>query len=193
MNRSESRYFNTAVRMDEALLEILEKKDYAYITVKEICEKAGVNRSTFYLHYETINDLLMESIEYVHQQFLDYVKLDSVGVVSRIRSCPTEELYLFTPEYLMPYLTYIKEHKRLFRTMVDNPVSLQLDKTYQRMFQHVFNPILERFQVPEKERGYMMAFYIQGLMAIVKSWLKNECEDSIEYIISVMHRCIMHK
>ena len=41
MNKSESKYFNTAVRMDEALLELLEKKDFAYITVKEICEKAG--------------------------------------------------------------------------------------------------------------------------------------------------------
>lgn len=67
MNKSESKYFNTAVRMDEALLELLEKKDFAYITVKEICEKAGVNRSTFYLHYETIGDLLAESIEYMHK------------------------------------------------------------------------------------------------------------------------------
>ena len=51
MNRSESKYFATAARMDEAFLELLEEKDFAYITVKEICEKAGVNRSTFYLHY----------------------------------------------------------------------------------------------------------------------------------------------
>lgn len=47
MNRSESKYFNTAVCMDEAFLSILGKKDLSFITVKEICEKAGVNRSTF--------------------------------------------------------------------------------------------------------------------------------------------------
>ena len=51
MNRSESRYFATAARMDEAFLTLLAKKDFEYITVKEICEVAGVNRSTFYLHY----------------------------------------------------------------------------------------------------------------------------------------------
>ena len=39
MNRAESKYFATAARMDEAFLELLEKKDFAYITVKEICEK----------------------------------------------------------------------------------------------------------------------------------------------------------
>ena len=52
MNRSESRYFATAARMDEAFLTLLAKKDFEYITVKEICEVAEVNRSTFYLHYE---------------------------------------------------------------------------------------------------------------------------------------------
>ena len=36
MKKSESKYFNTAVRMDRAFLELLEKKDMEYITVKEI-------------------------------------------------------------------------------------------------------------------------------------------------------------
>ena len=58
MNRSESKYFATAAKMDEAFLTLLEKKDFAYITVKEICAAAGVNRSTFYLHYETVLSLI---------------------------------------------------------------------------------------------------------------------------------------
>lgn len=56
--------------MDEAFLALLEQKDFAYITVKELCQKAGVNRSTFYLHYETVGDLLAESVEYMHRQFM---------------------------------------------------------------------------------------------------------------------------
>lgn len=58
MNKNESKYFNTAIKMDQSFLELLEKKDFAYITVKEICHEADVNRSTFYLHYETLDDLL---------------------------------------------------------------------------------------------------------------------------------------
>lgn len=34
MNKAESKYFNTALRMDEAFLELLSQKDFAYITVK---------------------------------------------------------------------------------------------------------------------------------------------------------------
>ena len=42
MNKKESKYFSTAAKMDAALIDLLEKKDFEYITVKEICEKAGV-------------------------------------------------------------------------------------------------------------------------------------------------------
>lgn len=38
MNKSESKYFNTAKKMDEAFIELLEKKDFEYISVKEISD-----------------------------------------------------------------------------------------------------------------------------------------------------------
>ena len=72
MNKSESKYFNTAVKMDKALLELLEKKDFEYITIKEICDKAGVSRSTFYLHYQNTRDLLDETARYILDGFMEY-------------------------------------------------------------------------------------------------------------------------
>ena len=62
MNKSESKYYNTSLLMNQALIELLNKKDYEFLTIKEICKKAGVNRSTFYLHYDNIDDLLYETI-----------------------------------------------------------------------------------------------------------------------------------
>lgn len=53
-NKHESKYFHTAQLMDEALLNLLETKDFEYITVSQLCKKAGVNRTTFYLHYLSI-------------------------------------------------------------------------------------------------------------------------------------------
>lgn len=99
--------------MDEAFLALLDKKNFAYITVKEICEAAGVNRSTFYLHYETMADLLSESVSHMNEQFLTHMKKDTDAFVTKMRDCPLDELYLITPEYLTPYLGYIEQHKRL--------------------------------------------------------------------------------
>lgn len=193
MNKSESKYFNTAIKMDKAFLALLEKKDFAYITVKEICEKAEVNRSTFYLHYETLEDLLSESVEYMNDQFLSYMKQNTDVFMSRIQECPMDKLYLITPEYLTPYLNYVSEQKRLFLTATKNTKALRLEESYDKMFQFVFEPILERYQVPVENRRYIMAFYVQGLMAIITQWLKNDCKEPVERIIEVMQECVKQK
>ena len=193
MNKSESKYFATAARMDVAFLTLLEKKDFAYITVKEICEAAGVNRSTFYLHYETMADLLSESVSHVNEQFLTYMKKDSQTFVTKLRDCPLNELYLITPEYLTPYLGYIEQHKRLFRTATENAAVLGMDKSYDRMFRHVFTPILDRYGILQQDRRYIMAFYIQGLMAIISEWLRNDCADSIAYVVDMIQQCVKRR
>ena len=192
MTRSESKYYATAARMDEAFLKLLEEKDFAYITVKEICEKAGVNRSTFYLHYETVSDLLAESARYIIGKLIANMPQDTAEFFEKIQTRPLEELHLITPEYLTPYLNFIKEHCRIFHTVVKHSSVLGMDDAYIALNRHVFTPILDRFHVPLSEQKYMMPFYIHGLMGIVNEWLKEDCKDSVEHIISVMQICIPH-
>ena len=193
MNKSESKYFATAARMDEAFLALLEKKDFAYITVKEICEAAGVNRSTFYLHYETMADLLSESVSHMNEQFLAYMKKDSDAFVAKLKDCPLDELYLITPEYLTPYLSYVKENQRLFRTALGNSATLRLENSYTGLFCHVIAPILDRYGVAKQDRSYLMAFYLHGLMAIISEWLKHDCADPIEYVVDMIQRCVKRR
>ena len=190
MTRSESKYYATAARMDEAFLKLLEEKDLAYITVKEICEKAGVNRSTFYLHYETVSDLLAESARYIIGKLIANMPQDTAEFFEKLQTRPLEELHLITPEYLTPYLNFVKEHSCIFRTAVEHSSVLGMDDVYLALNHHVFTPILDRFHVPPSEQKYMMPFYIHGLMGIVNEWLKEDCKDSVEHIISVMRICI---
>lgn len=191
MNRSESKYFNTAKKMDEAFLALLDKKDFAYITVKDICETAGVNRSTFYLHYETIDDLLKESAEYIIRHFLEYMDRDSEKFIEKIETCPMEKLYLITPEYLMPYLNYIKEHRKIFSLSIKNASILRLEYSYNKMFRYVFVPILKRYGVKEKDMVYIMSFYIKGIMGIISVWLDNDCKDDVKYIAEIIQGCVI--
>lgn len=176
--------------MDEAFLELIEKKDFDYITVKEICEKASVNRSTFYLHYETVSDLLAESAQHIVNQFVECMPYDTVELLEKLQSRPLAELYLVTPEYPEPYLTYIKEHRRIFCATLEHAATLRMDDAYTDLNRHVLTPILNRFRVPVSTHKYMMAFYISGLMAIISEWIKEDCSDSNEHIIQVIQQCI---
>lgn len=193
MNKSESKYFNTAIRMDKAFLELLEQKDFAFITVKEICKKAEVNRSTFYLHYETIGDLLSESTDLIIKEFVNHMKEEPGDFIQKIKNCPLEELYLIIPSYLTPYLNYIKDHQRLFRTVIENASTLRMDTAYTKMYYHIFSPILKRFGVPKQDQKYLMSFYIHGMNAIITEWLKTDCKDSVEHISSVIQTCVPKK
>lgn len=188
MNKSESKYFNTAVKMDKAFLDLLNEKDFEYITVKEICKRAEVNRSTFYLHYETIADLLDESVAYISKGFLEYYSDNDI--ISNINTMPLDKLIFIKPDYIIPYLSYVKENKKLFQTAVLHSGTLRLDQSYKKLFEYVFSPILNRFDVPENEQHYTMAFYMNGITALVMEWLKNDCKESIENIADIIIRNI---
>lgn len=135
-------------------------------------------------------DLLSESVSRMNEQFLACMEKDSDAFSAKLRNCSRDELYLITPEYLTPYLSYIKNNKRLFRTATENAEVLGMDKSYNRMFRHVFTPILDRYDVLPQDRPYIMAFYIRGLMAIISEWLKNDCADSITYVTGGIQQCV---
>ncbi|MDE5883620.1 MAG: TetR/AcrR family transcriptional regulator [Oscillospiraceae bacterium] len=192
MNKSESKYFNTALRMNEALLAILEKKDFEYITIKEICEKAGVNRSTFYLHYQNTRELLDESIINIHRKFFDYFKetCQDFSISREIKNNAPENLVFINEKYLKPYFEFVSEHRRLYKTAFLKQSTFQTEESFHMLFKTIFNPILAYFDYPESERIYVIKFYISGIMAIVTEWIENDCRESIEQIINIMKKCI---
>ena len=190
MNKAESKYFNTAVRFDKALLFLLEKKPFEFVTISELCEEAGVNRSTFYLHYENTADLLKEATAYVLDNFASYFSVDLESIASKYENCDLQELNFINEKYLHPYLSFIKENQRLFAAVLSQPTVFESKAIFQRLFDDVFNPILDRFHYPRDEQHYVMMFYLNGITAIITEWLKEDCRKSIEDISSIIHYCI---
>lgn len=190
MNKQESKYFSTASLFDETLIILLEQKDIEYITVKEICDKAGVNRSTFYLHYEGIDDLLNETLDYTTNKFINYFNNDSKKFVEKINASKKEDLVLINEEYLKPYLEFIKDNKKVFTTAFKNPTVMKSQERYTSLEKYIFNPILDKYDIPSHKRKYLLNFYINGIMAIIKEWTINDCKDKIENIINIIIECV---
>lgn len=174
MDKHESKYFNTAKRMDDALLALLKRKDFEYITVKDVCEEAKVNRSTFYLHYENTNDVLEEVLSNLSSSFAKH--FESIGKASLdIPRASLEDLYLLRDQFLIPYLEFIKENKKIYKAIRGNPSLFRANSTYDKMFKHVFTPILNRFGLEEKWHKYLMDYYMSGLSSIILDWVRDEC------------------
>ena len=190
MNRQESKYFYTASLFDDALIELLEKKDINYITIKELCDKAGVNRSTFYLHYETINDLLDETMRYVLDKFLRKYDKKPKEFISNIKNLSLNDLIFINKEYLTPYLEFIKENKKIYLVYLNNSSTLRVLDSVNNLNKYVIEPIMSKFGIPEKDRKYWMAFGIKGITAIIELWIKGDCVDDIDYIEKIIIDCI---
>ena len=72
------RYTKTEKAIRKTFHELLQEKDIRRITVKELAERAEINKTTFYAHYETLPDLVntleAENIDYIIDN-LDQVQL----------------------------------------------------------------------------------------------------------------------
>ena len=176
--------------MDEALISLLEEKAFEYITISELCKRARVNRSTFYLHYENMVDLLNETARFLLDGFKEYFGDKQKDIAGRIKENTLEELIFISDEYLRPYLTYIKENKSVFSTILTHSVSFGFNEIFKRLYENIFNPILERYNYPIADRQYAMMFYLNGITAIVKEWLKDGCEKTIEEVSQIIYGCI---
>lgn len=191
MNKSESKYFNTAVKMDEALMTLLEKKDFQYITIKELCDAAGVNRSTFYLHYESMVDLLEETLRYLNGKFNTYFETNEREIMDKVENGSLDSLIFITKEHLEPYLKFIIEHKKIFIATINKPDVFASENSFKYLSEKLFFPVMKRFHIPEKEQEYILMFYIKGIMGILQHWIENQCQETVEFITDLIIKIII--
>ncbi len=189
MKNKESKYYNTSLLMDEALLLLLEKKEYEFITVKEICEKAGVNRSTFYLHYESIDDLLEETINMINARFTEAFNNEQLNVISSSK----ENLFFINEKYLLPYLNFVKENKRIYKLIYKYAHLFQTQKTLEKFYNEIFEIALDKHGVLNEEKDYVFSYYAFGVVAIVRKWIEKDCVDDISFIAKLIIKLIGHE
>lgn len=188
LNKHESKYFNTALYMNEALIRMLDKKEYEYITVKDICNTAGVSRSTFYLHYESMDDLLLDCLQNMFKQLQD--KFKSFEIEKLLKDNKLDALKLFTPEYSIPYLKFIKDNKKAFVAAFKHQELFKVKYTFDRLYEGLFEPIMAKFNIPNNEKKFAINYYMSGIHGIITEWIKNCCNEETEFIASLIMKYV---
>ncbi|MDE7395255.1 MAG: TetR/AcrR family transcriptional regulator [Clostridiales bacterium] len=191
MNRSESKFQNTAAKMGSALVTLLESKDFQEISIMDICKEAGVNRSTFYAHYDNTYELLQGTYQSLVANFLNECTFDDPVDLSDMRSLSKDDLNFATPKYLLPYLKYIQAHKRLFKIYAENARTFEASKMDDYIIENLFVPIYAKHGVTDKKLiYYMQKFFLKGVDAVINEWVRNDCEDDILFICEILMTCI---
>ena len=191
MNRSESKFNNTSAKMHRALFTLLEHKDFSEISIMDICKLAGINRSTFYAHYENTYDLLQEAHSGLIANFFNECSFDNPVDISDMRSLSNDDLNFITPKYLLPYLEYIKKHKRLFKIYANNARAFEVNRMDDALMEKVFVPIFAKHGITDKKLiTYVQKYFLKGIDAIINEWIERNCEDDVLFICEVITFCV---
>ncbi len=151
--------------LKSALLERRKEKNIRNITVKELCEKAHLNRSTFYLHYKKPEDVLIEREEDALSKLeQDLKKQDSKQDSMKLWTILLENIKEYKEFYYLLF-TQKEEHHFLLRRQ---KYYLQSPK--------------ERLLSDEKRNDYRNNYRIAGNLSILVSWLTDGCRIPTEVI-----------
>ena len=174
------------IKLKQALLILLDENEFDQLSVSKICKEADVNRSTFYAYYDNQFQLLEDTQSYIieifNEQFPSFQKQFQA---------PKEYDSLVDSYYLVPYLYFIKEHQKLYKIYLKNPINFNHAG---RDESHIVKQFIKRYRdkgiIDEKKIRYMSAFYTIGIRQISHDWVMDGCQDNIDYLVDIIHEII---
>lgn len=143
-----------------ALLLLMKKKELSGITIRELCETADLNRSTFYANYTDIPSLFRAICDDVFDKMFETLESSWSSLY--------EEGRIHRPEAVAAMLEYMLQQQELFRLLLkqDNsvPFTRQMTDYCSRKF------LLDR--EPPAAR-YLALYHTIGSFTVIRQWLED--------------------
>ena len=160
----------TKLLLKNALIDIMKIKSIHLISIKEICEEADVNRSTFYRHYNTQYDL--------YDEIIDDISND-IGAIYQDD--------LTTVEFLTKVLEYIESRRDTFLVILSDNGKVSLGEAF-KLFTGRFIDDNNGSELVT----YVMEFIAAGMTSTIWSWLNKEDRRPASDVARMLHNLMMH-
>lgn len=173
------------IKLQQALILLLDEEQFSCITVSKICKNAGVHRSTFYTYYDNQFDLLEDAYDYLTQLFkTEFEHYQAEYDLS-------QEKNLISNAYLLPYLTFVKDHQKIYKIYFEHQNDFHHKERFDSLVFHIFTPRYQAHGITDSKRiTYMSSFFMAGILQVIWGWLRNDCAEPIEEIADIIQTCI---
>lgn len=160
------RITKTHKALAETMQELLEKKSFQKITVNDICQKAMVSRSTFYLHFEDKYQLLMYVLQSERRKLEESMRQNDARESIRMALC------------------IIRERKNAYRNIFEAENNSELFQ----MLHHFFLDFITDTLADSEEKGVeligpipiLSAYYASGIAGTISWWIENDFSVSVD-------------
>lgn len=177
------RVIKTRQNIKNAVLELMSEKTISSITITDISKRAMINRKTFYRHYNSVDDVVMEIEEDILKTLYTLLNQSNascleIGVVLEYIG-KTIQMYkdnLYKTLKLSPEYIYSGRLKELLRktteVSIKNAVGITNDSTLKVVSQ----------------------FLVSGVLSVYAEWLENDCKEDLTFIVEttqkISHACL---
>jgi AcrR family transcriptional regulator len=168
-SKTDPRVRRTRRILREALVSLILEKDYASISIKEITDRAEVAYITFFRHFESLDQLLMEILEDGLAELMGYI--ETLAKQSETSALETEGRLIFE---------YIQQKADLFRILFK---SQSVTRVRKKVIQNIA-AIFQKSCIPLARSGNQVTIAITSnhiatsLLALIEWWLDNNMKPA---------------
>ena len=159
------RILKTRLALREALLSLLTEHGWDELSIQEICERAIVGRSTFYLHFDSKDDLLSENLNDLR---------DALTVVSA-----TNEAQQQSFAFLPGLLAHMEENRLVFRNVIGRRSGYGVERRFREMVFQLIEQDLLKQKVPDGQLQMQACYMAGGIVDLMAWWVDASDGPSI--------------
>ena len=162
--RNDRRVEKTRNAIINAFKEMIIEKDFNEITIKELAERANINRKTFYLHYESMEEILFDvTVELSEQVFgslnnKGFFDPNVIGITPLIETIDE----LINSNYELTRKLISANSYRFFSRNIKDLIK---DAVIRKIKKHI--------DMSEYKMNLVGDFIASGLSKLLKDWFEN--------------------
>ena len=157
-----------------AVLELMEEKGgIEKISVRELCEKAGLNRSTFYAHYAEPREVLAEAEEDILRETAEHIQ--KIGAQKKGGG----------KEFISSFLRYIRENDRVFRVLLVTAADPAFKSRFMQLsllnlFRHM------QLTMDNEKQQYVYSYLLNGSLGILTQWIRSDYAAPVTELVDLL-------
>jgi AcrR family transcriptional regulator len=168
----------TKESLQKALLDLIQQKSYEDIEIQEITETANTARITFYRHYATKDDLLIDCLEQIYQDLKGVMGEKDITQILDLRMLPPN-LKLFE---------FLGQNASLLRILMTGPKSWLIQERFRHyIVEHLTEEFARMPQFADLPIVLMVNHMASCVIGNASWWLMADCPYSPEYIARLTH------
>ena len=169
----------TKKAIQEAFIELMKEKDISKITVTNIAEKAMINRKTFYLHYEVIEDLISEFLNEIADDYIHEIDQLKEGRPHEDANRLFFEYFDQQPDYVQKILCY-PPYKDLCNVIFD------------KAYYHALSEDHHYRKYTQEKQNIILTFYRSATLDIYRQWRKDKKKMSLDEVVELSNQLICY-